>query len=184
MITTTLSEQYPEYRIEDRSVPLTKLPGWVWVLTLVLLVVPLGIYMMFYWPLNLGWMWLTWALVLILLHEGIHAVAWKLASGLTWSMFTFGILWKTLTPYCHCKAPMPARPYRIGAIMPFIVTGLLPWGISLTTGDAELAVASALLISGAGGDLYVLWSVRDLPDTVLLQDHDAQAGCVVLWPEK
>ena len=151
-----------------------------------LLIVPIAVYLLVYGlgdDLDLTLWWVVWMFGLLLLHEGTHAVAWKLASKLPWSAFTFGVQWKTATPYCHSTEPMGVQAYRIGALMPLFVTGLLPWGVSLAAGYPDLAFASAFLISGASGDLYVLWSMRDLPNDVLVQDHDTKAGCVVLWPE-
>ncbi|MFK7848175.1 MAG: DUF3267 domain-containing protein [Rhodothermales bacterium] len=182
---TTLASYYPGYRLEDRSVAITELPGWVWMLTLMLAAIPAGIFFLISSAsADLGFRWVGLTFVLVFLHEGTHAVAWKLSSGLPWSSFTFGIQWKTVTPYCHSVKPMDVRAYRIGAIMPLLVTGILPWIIGLVLDDADLAIASAILISGAGGDLYILWSVKDLPAGVMLQDHDEKAGCIALWPEE
>ena len=182
---SSFQESYRDYRLEDRSVAMTAIPGWVFGMMLGLLALPAVVFWAV-WPaktyFDSSWSWLVWSLILMILHESTHAVAWKLASGLPWKRFTFGIQWKTLTPYCHSLAPMPVKAYRIGAITPLIVTGLLPWFVSLTMGRFDLAVASALLISGASGDIYILWSLRDLPQGVLVQDHDTKAGCVVLWP--
>ncbi len=179
-----LQAKYPEYHLEDRSVAIASLPLWVWGLTLVLAAVPMVLFAILSSvpAFDLSWYWLGFTLILLLLHEGTHALAWKYASGLPWSSFTFGVQWKTATPYCHSTAPMLVQPYRIGAIMPLIVTGILPWLVSLLMGNAELAMASAILISGAAGDLYILWSIKDLPREVLLQDHNTQAGCIALWP--
>ncbi len=179
-----LATAYPGYRIEDRSVAIASLPSWVWILSLVLVIIPIALYLLITGAgFDLQWKWLAYTFGLLLLHEGTHAVAWKYASGLPWSSFTFGVQWKTVTPYCHSTAPMPVTAYRIGAAMPLIFTGMLPWLISFITLDTELAFAGAILISGAAGDLYILHAIRDLPADVLLQDHDTQAGCVVLWPE-
>ena len=76
---------------------------------------------------------------------------------------------------------MPVWPYRIGAATPLILTGILPWVIGFALGNDDLAIAGAILISGAAGDIYVLWSIRDLPDEVLLQDHEEKAGCLAIW---
>ncbi len=175
-----------DYRIEDRSVAIHELPKWVWVMSLLLIVIPIMLYAVLQPGPRLGldldtpWIWMMG--LLLLMHEGTHAVAWKFASGLPWSAFKFGIQWKTVTPYCHSKTPMSVRAYRIGAIMPLIITGILPWIGAIFLNDDNLGVAASILISGAAGDLYILWSIRDLPDNVLLQDHDSRAGCIVLYP--
>ena len=167
--------------------PVEGIPAWVWGLMIGMLIIPFSIYLVL-WGIDgirlSNWYWLWFTMALLLLHEGTHAVAWKLASGLDWSAFSFGVQWKTLTPYCHCNQPMMSRAYRVGAMSPLVVTGVLPWIISMSIGDGNLALASALLISGAGGDIYVTWAIRDVPKEVLVQDHESQAGCLVFWPAK
>lgn len=173
------------FSVEDRSVPITEIPGWVWGLMIMMIIIPFGIYLLVWGLGGIGlanWKWLWYTIILLLMHEGTHAVAWKFASGLPWSAFSFGVQWKTVTPYCHCDQPMPAKAYRIGAMAPLVVTGILPWVWSMWIGDPDLALASAMLISGAGGDIYVTWAIRDVPKDIQVQDHDSQAGCLVFWP--
>jgi len=120
------------------------------------------------------------AIILVVVHELIHAISWKYAGGLSVSDFKFGIAWKTLSPYCHATQPMTARAYRFGAIMPGILLGLLPIGISTITGDGVLAILGAILTAGAVGDVYVLWLLRDVPGSARVIDHPKRAGCIVL----
>jgi hypothetical protein len=120
------------------------------------------------------------ALMLIVVHELIHAVSWKLAGELSFRDFKFGILWKTFSPYCHATKPMTARAYRIGAIMPGILLGLLPIIAATLIGDGFLAVLGALLTAGAVGDIYILWLLRYIPATTYVIDHPNRAGCIVL----
>lgn len=175
----------PGYR--DVSMPLTEIAtNGLW-LSLLLLAVPLVPYWLVYgfgpfWGAvsGAGWLWiLVWVLLLILAHEGVHAIGWKYAGGLQWSQLKFGFLWKTLSPYCHALAPMPAGAYRIGAVLPLIVTGILPWIIGLLRADAPLTFVSAIMISAAVGDLIVLWIIRDVNPATLVLDHPSNAGCYV-----
>ena len=119
----------------------------------------------------------------MLLHEAVHAIFWKISSGLAWSQFTFGFKWEALAPYCHAQAPMPLMPYRIGALAPVIVTGILPWLFALLNGSAPLALLSAVLISAAIGDFYVLWLLRDVPAGADVRDHPEKAGGIVYLPD-
>ena len=59
---------------------------------------------------------------------------------------------------------------------------IAPFIIGLIINDGGLVIAASFLISGAGGDIYILRSIKDLPAANLLQDHDSNAGCLVLWP--
>lgn len=172
----------------DLSVPVHELPRWVWTLCLILIFAPLIPFVLIHGllallngmnPLGI----LVGFILLILLHEGIHALGWKLASGLPWSAFTFGFAWRALAPYCHAKQPMNVVAYRIGGILPLIFTGIVPWLIGLIQADATLTALGAMLIAGAVGDIYVLWSLRGVPSHAQVIDHESNAGCVVLLDE-
>ena len=61
----------------------------------------------------------------VVVHEALHGIAWRLAGAAPGSV-RFGFQWKTLTPYAHSTAAMSARAYRIGAVTPGLVLGLVP----------------------------------------------------------
>jgi hypothetical protein len=172
----------------DLSVPIHELPRWVWMLSGVLMFAPLIPYVILYGIFTLLYGMNPLAILLgfmglIVLHEAIHAIGWKLASGLPWTVFSFGFAWRALAPYCHAKEPMGVNAYRIGGILPLIFTGLVPWLIGLAQADATVTVLGTLLIAGAVGDIYVLWSLRHVPASARVIDHESNAGCVVLLDE-
>jgi hypothetical protein len=117
---------------------------------------------------------------LVVLHEAVHAIGWVLFGRLPLSAITFGIDRKTLSPYAHSRLPMRMWGYRIGAVLPGIVTGLLPALYGAAANSAFWSWAGAVLLSGAAGDLYVLWLLRDLPGDAQVLDHPQKAGCYVL----
>ncbi len=169
----------------DLSVPIIKLPIWVWILSVALLILPLVIYALFH-PLSWGGMFnfetVVWIIVLVVVHEGIHAIAWKYSSGLPLSKFSFGIDKKSLSPYCHADAPMDVRAYRIGGGAPLVLVGIVPFVYAILVASSMWAFLSAVMISAAVGDIYVLWSLRDVPDGSLCLDHPSQAGCIIYLP--
>lgn len=117
---------------------------------------------------------------LVLVHELVHALGWKIAGNLRWRDFKFGFSWRGLSPYCHAKVPMTARAYRFGAMLPGIVTGVVPVVIGTLLRDPALTFLGAVLIGGAIGDLYVLWIIRRVAPTERVMDHPSRAGCLVL----
>jgi hypothetical protein len=133
--------------------------------------------------LHPGFGTIGWLIGLTLVHEGSHAVGWKLASGLPWNAFRIGFSWKALTPYCHSRSAMPVGAYRIGSLLPLALTGLLPWAAAMITGYADLGIAASILIGGAAGDVWVFSVIRDLAPDVLVRDHPEQAGCIVIYPD-
>lgn len=120
------------------------------------------------------------ALALVVAHELLHAISWKIAGNLSFRDFKFGIAWKTFSPYCHATQPMTARAYRIGTVVPGIVLGIIPIVIGTIVGSGFIAILGALLTAGAVGDVYVLWLLRRVPATTYVVDHPKRAGCLVL----
>jgi hypothetical protein len=118
----------------------------------------------------------------VVAHEALHAVAWRWAGRLPFGTIRLGLQRKTLTPYAHCAAPMPARAYRIGAAVPGVVLGLAPAAVGLAVGDGGVFLFGLLFTVAAGGDALVLWLLRDVPADRLVEDHPTRAGCYVLAP--
>ncbi|MCC6614586.1 MAG: DUF3267 domain-containing protein [Anaerolineae bacterium] len=176
----------PGYR--DVSVPLPQVVLQGTLLSLAILVVPVLIYWLIhgfaaFWAGLGGVSILSWiaAVVLgVILHEGIHALGWKFFGGLRWRDLRFGVDRSTLSPYCHARVPMSARAYRIGAVLPGILTGLLPTVAGIALGHAFMTAIGAVLLSAAIGDLIVLWVLRTIPPAAHVLDHPSNAGCYVM----
>lgn len=131
-------------------------------------------------PSNLNMSFYGFALLFgILAHELIHMIAWALFAKKPLSVFKLGFQWKTFTPYAHCKEPMDIRPYRIGSFAPGLLLGILPWLVSLFTGDLLLFIFGLLYTTAAGGDLLILWIIRNVKPNTLVEDHPSNAGCYV-----
>lgn len=118
--------------------------------------------------------------VSVVAHEGLHAVGWLIFAGVPRSEIEFGI--RQLTPYAHTSATVEAGPYRIGIALPALLLGALPAIVSWLTGSGVLMVYGALMLVAAAGDILVLWLLRDVPASRLVQDHPTRAGCRVLQP--
>jgi hypothetical protein len=169
----------------DLSVPIHQLPVWVYGLSVILFIVPLLVYALVRPNVMAGFFMgenLLYLVVLIVGHEAVHALGWKTASGLPWSKFKFGIAWRALAPYCHATEPMSVAAYRFGAALPAFITGILPVLLAIVLANPGLAFIGAVLCSGAVGDVYVLWTLRDIPADALVQDHSENAGCIVYLP--
>jgi hypothetical protein len=116
----------------------------------------------------------------ILAHELIHALAWSISARRPFRAIRIGIQWRSMTPYAHPTDPMPVGAYRVGAITPAIVLGVVPAGVAIAVGKPLLMAWSLLFVLAAGGDFVVLWLIRRVPLGRLVQDHPTRAGCRVL----
>lgn len=116
----------------------------------------------------------------IIVHEGIHGITWALAGRKPWTSIKFGFQVKTLTPYCHVTEPLEINAYRIGALMPGLLVGILPFIYSLISGDTNWFWFSLVHTTAAGGDWLVFWLLRKVKAGALVEDHPTQAGCYIL----
>lgn len=153
-------------------------------------IVPLFALYVWVWQ-GLNWDGSSFATLLLLLvfllsvvvHELIHAFSWRWAAGLSAEEVQLGFQWRTFTPYAHAKVPMPASAYRLGTVMPGLVLGLAPAVVGLLLGQSGLFLFGLLSIFSAGGDLTILWLLRSVKGTQLVEDHPTQAGCFV-WDDQ
>ncbi|MEE0776975.1 MAG: DUF3267 domain-containing protein [Bacillota bacterium] len=136
-----------------------------------------------------GMIWfLALFLVSIPIHEGIHGLTWGFFCKGRWRSVGFGMMWKYLTPYCHCKEPLGFWGYFCGCIMPFLVLGI---GISLfglIGGNGVFMALGLCSILAAGGDTTILWYVIKCRvqngKKLLFVDHPNQCGFIAFQPPK
>lgn len=111
------------------------------------------------------------------MHEFVHGLVWKQFCVNGWKSINFGI--KSFSPYCHCSEILKVRHYRIGTLAPMIVTGIIPFIISMITGNVTLFEVSIFLILSAGGDLAILFTLRNVNKDDYVMDHENLCGCFV-----
>ncbi len=119
----------------------------------------------------------------ILIHELIHMFAWVLFAKKSLRAFTLGFQWKSLAPYAHCKERMDIQPYLIGSFAPGFVLGVLPWFVSLFTGDVLFFFYGLLYTTAASGDFLIMWILRNVKPNTLVEDHPTNAGCYIIEQE-
>lgn len=112
----------------------------------------------------------------IVVHELIHGLCWGVFAQAGFKSIKFGIIWQALTPYCHCKEVLTVSQYRIGALMPTIILGILPVIFSWITGNYLLLMFGIFLTVGGSGDLLVVWMTRKLNKTKKIKDHPFKVG--------
>lgn len=114
----------------------------------------------------------------IVIHELIHGLTWAFYSKKKWKAIRFGVIWKYVSPYCTCDECLSYKAYLLGGIMPTIVLGIIPYVISLFTGNFLLFMFAICLIMGGGGDIYIMLLIRKYKNAIFI-DHPNLIGCVV-----
>lgn len=116
----------------------------------------------------------------IIIHELIHGITWQFFSKKKSNAIKYGIDWKTMSPYAHCKEPMEIKAYRLGTVMPAIILGFLPAIVGIFTGNPFIFIFGLAFILAAGGDILILWLLRKVKAGSLVEDHPKRAGCYVI----
>ena len=115
----------------------------------------------------------------IILHELIHGISWARYAENGWRSIKFGIIWKFLTPYCHCTDRLNIKAYRFGAMMPGIVLGIIPALYGIIFGNLSSFVFGFFFTLAAGGDLMILWMLRKETSSSKIEDHPTKIGCYI-----
>ena len=119
-----------------------------------------------------------------ILHELIHGITWAKYTKNGFKSIKFGVLWKMLTPYCHCVEPLKVKQYILGAIMPAIILGFLPFAYSLFTGNVLCLFFGIFFTMAAVGDFLIInLLLKEKKDDFVL-DHPSEAGCYIYRKEE
>lgn len=114
----------------------------------------------------------------IVIHELLHGLTWGYFALNGLKSIKFGVKWKFLTPYCHCKEPLKVRHYRLGGAMPLIVMGIIPSMIGLIIGHGGILSFGIFFTWAAGGDIIALFMLRKLDRNVYVSDHPEKMGFI------
>lgn len=115
----------------------------------------------------------------IILHEFIHGLTWVLFVKERFRAITYGVMWKYLTPYCHCKGYLKVKHYIAGAIMPAILLGVLPTLWAFITGNIFIFFLGLYFIVAASGDFLIIYILKDESCNSYAKDHESLPGCIV-----
>ncbi|MCR5180386.1 MAG: DUF3267 domain-containing protein [Bacteroidaceae bacterium] len=130
-----------------------------------------------------GSTWLLFFLSIIIgvvVHELIHGATWACFAEHGWHSISFGVMWKLLTPYCHCDEPLHIHAYMWGAMSPCILLGIIPSIVALCIGSLPLLLWGIFFISAAAGDIWMTFLLlKENPDSMVL-DHPSEAGFYIL----
>lgn len=118
----------------------------------------------------------------IVLHELIHGISFLPFCKNGIKSIKFGILKKSMTPYCHCKEALKVKHYRIGVLMPAIVLGFIPALIAIVIGDFYLLVFGMFFTQAAIGDFMILDILKNENKEDYVLDHPSEAGCMLYSP--
>ena len=119
----------------------------------------------------------------IIIHELIHGITWAKYTEKGFKSIKFGVMWKMLTPYCHCKEPLKIKHYILGASMPGIILGIIPSIYAIATGNIALLAFGWFFTLSAGGDFIMIMLLKNENSNDFVQDHPTEMGCYIYREE-
>lgn len=109
-------------------------------------------------------LWAVLAMILFVpLHELLHGAGFVLFSGRPWKTVRFGLILKNGLAYCISTVPVTVRRARISLMLPIYAVCLPLYVVAYVTSDFGLALLGVFLAAGSVGDVYYLWTLRDVP---------------------
>lgn len=120
----------------------------------------------------------------IIIHEFVHGIFFAKYAEKGWKSVKFGVMWKMLTPYAHCKEPLKIKEYKVALLAPLIVVGIIPAILGIVFGIGLLTIFGIILSGGAAGDLMVYDLIKKENPEDYVQDHPSEAGCWIYRKEK
>ena len=127
-----------------------------------------------------AFLFLVCLIILIPVHEALHALGLLVFARISLSKLRFGVMWRALIPYCHCTVPIHVAAYRRMALLPLWITGTGSF-IALTIFPTDgLGILAGVTVAACIGDVWVVAKLRRFADDLLVQDHPSEIGCDVL----
>lgn len=150
------------------------------------IILGLPIFIMFYFLYSLFWGKLVipykfpyWLIYIVgaIIHELIHGAFAIRFSTQGIKSIKLGISWKLLTPYCHCKEELSVKDYRTVVLSPLLILGIVPTIIGLVIGHNLIYSFGIIFILAAGGDLIIIWMLRNENKNSFVLDSPDKCGC-------
>jgi hypothetical protein len=121
-------------------------------------------------------------IVLIPAHEGLHALGLRWFARVPWTEVRFGVMWRILSPYCRCMAPIPIQAFRRMVLLPLYVTGGTTVALLLLFPADWTALVAGTAIAICTGDVWVAAKLSRFAGNLLALDSPSEIGCDVFAP--
>lgn len=116
-------------------------------------------------------LWAALYLLFIVLHEICHLIGFILWGGCKKADLVYGVNRELGIAYAGTKKVLPVYAMKKALLLPFWITGLLPFAIGIWLNSPVLIMVSAFLIGGAAGDFSMYGQLRKVNNRAFVLDH-------------
>ena len=138
------------------------------------------------WQFSFSWKTLVFVLLgyglFIILHECCHLLGFRIFGGVPWKKMQYGLNLKLGVAYATTDQLIINRSIRKALLLPFWLTGMLPFLYGIVFIEIEWLLIGSLLIGGAAGDFAMYKELKKLPDDYLVQDHPELPRLTIFSP--
>ncbi|MDR2292830.1 MAG: DUF3267 domain-containing protein [Prevotellaceae bacterium] len=132
--------------------------------------------------LNERILFLLLIIVGVIIHELIHGIFAAIFSSNRFKNIKFGFSIRSFVAYCNINEIMKVKYFKVIAIMPFIILGILPIIISLFFGCKTLFDFGILLSIGSIGDLIMFnWLCKEKNNYWVKESDNAKKLEIVVF---
>lgn len=118
-------------------------------------------------------------LAFVVIHELIHGFFFGLAARSHFKAVEFGILWKSMNPYCCCTQAVSKIKYMIALLAPGFILGICIGVFGIVIANVPVLVLGILNLYLAGGDLCIALKIMKFSKRgrkELYLDHPEKPG--------
>ncbi|OMP68051.1 DUF3267 domain-containing protein [Domibacillus epiphyticus] len=116
-------------------------------------------------------LWLVLYIILIILHEVFHLIGFVIWGKCNRSDLVYGINRELGVAYAGTKKIIQNQAMKKALLLPFWLTGFLPFIIGIWLNSAVLMTVSAFLIGGGAGDFSMYQQLRKVKkDAYIIDD--------------
>ena len=148
----------------------------------------------FHFEYGLDWLFtensLTYWLIMIpiflagfVLHEALHALAWKITSKAGKSEISFGLS-KSFVPFSHIRKELSKGKYSLGVLAPVTIMGTIPVILAFVLQLENLVIPASFFLGMGVSDLILMLMIIPLPPGAKILDHSDRYGFYALHAEK
>ncbi|WP_050181886.1 DUF3267 domain-containing protein [Domibacillus robiginosus] len=116
-------------------------------------------------------LWGVLYILLIILHEICHLIGFIVWGKCKKEDLLYGVNRELGIAYAGTKKILPVHAMRRALLLPFWITGLLPFAAGIWLNSVLLIIVGASLIGGAAGDFSMYKQLRRVKPDAFVLDH-------------
>jgi hypothetical protein len=120
--------------------------------------------------------------LLIPIHEALHALGLRIFAGVPWRHIRFGVDWHWMAAYCACSDPITVKAFRRMALLPLWGTGAITIAAAIFFPTEWLGAFAGFTVATCVADVWTVVKLRGISDTLLVQDSPSELGCDIIAP--